>query len=211
MMEYFTKGGVLMWPLFILSILAMGVIIERLIYFVWLSRKESGIIERFSSLVEKGSLEECKRESQGHSGPFVDLIRRWMGLVEKGPGKVEEAVEHLGSNLLEEMERRLPILSVTAQVAPLLGLLGTVVGMIRAFLAVERMAGRVEPSVLAGGIWEALITTAFGLSIAIPSLLFYYYFESRVDYYERRLHRFGHQLIDLAEDMKNENSPSEEN
>jgi biopolymer transport protein ExbB len=207
----FAKGGVLMWPLFILSVLAVGVIIERLIYYIWMSRKDSGLIERLSLFLEQGDIGECEKECETGSGPFIELIRHWLALAKKGPKKLEEAVEHQGSSLLEEMEKRLPVLSVIGQIAPLLGLLGTVIGMIRAFLTVERMAGRVDAPALAGGIWEALITTAFGLSIAIPSLLFYYYFESRVDYYERRLHRFGHQLIDLAEDMKNEASPSEEN
>ena len=120
-------------------------------------------------------------------------------------------MEHLGSQLLEEMEKRLSVLSVTGQLAPLLGLLGTVIGMIRAFMKVQELGGRVNASSLAGGIWEALLTTAFGLSIAIPSLLFYYYFESKVDAYERKLHRIGHMLINLAEEIENETSSQKEN
>ena len=207
--EIFFKGGILMYPLLFLSILAGGVIIERLIYFFWLSRKEAGILNRLLSLTEAGDIANCERECEPGKGPFHNLFRSWLNLMKLNPARLEAEIEHLGSKLLEEMERGLSILSVTGQIAPLLGLLGTVVGMIRAFMVVENLGGRVNASVLAGGIWEALLTTAFGLSIAIPSLLFYYYFEKKVDGYEIKLHRLGHQLLHLAEGRKDGASTSE--
>jgi len=207
--EIFFKGGILMYPLLFLSILAGGVIIERLIYFFWLSRKEAGILDRLLSLTESGDIANCERECDPGKGPFHNLFRSWLNLMKLNPARLEAEIEHLGSKLLEEMERGLSILSVTGQIAPLLGLLGTVVGMIRAFMVVENLGGRVNASVLAGGIWEALLTTAFGLSIAIPSLLFYYYFEKKVDGYEIKLHRLGHQLLHLAEGRKDGASASE--
>jgi len=84
---------------------------------------------------------------------------------------------------VQELEKNIDILGIIAHVAPLLGLLGTVVGMIRAFMRIEELAGRVNASVLAGGIWEALLTTAFGLAVAIPSFVMYHYFNRRIDGY----------------------------
>ncbi len=207
----FFKGGVLMYPLLLLSIISFAVIIERAIFFFWLRLKDRGFLERLNQWLESGDLKKCQEECAQAKGPFHQLIKSWLSLLKQGPKKLEEVVEHLGSQLLEEMEKRLSVLSVTGQLAPLLGLLGTVIGMIRAFMKVQELGGRVNASSLAGGIWEALLTTAFGLSIAIPSLLFYYYFESKVDAYERKLHRIGHMLINLAEEIENETSSQKEN
>ncbi|MEA3493132.1 MAG: MotA/TolQ/ExbB proton channel family protein [Candidatus Margulisiibacteriota bacterium] len=89
----------------------------------------------------------------------------------------------IGPLVVQDLEKNIDILGIVAHVAPLLGLLGTVTGMIRAFMRIEELAGRVNASVLAGGIWEALLTTAFGLVVAIPSFVMYHYFNRRVDDY----------------------------
>ena len=84
---------------------------------------------------------------------------------------------------VKELEKRIDILGIIAHTAPLLGLLGTVTGMIRAFMVIESASGRVNPQLLAGGIWEALLTTAFGLMIAIPSFIAYHIFNNKLDKY----------------------------
>ena len=85
--------------------------------------------------------------------------------------------------IIQDLEKNVDILGIISHTAPLLGLLGTVMGMIRAFMRIEELAGRVNASVLAGGIWEALLTTAFGLMVAIPSFIMYHYFNRRADDY----------------------------
>jgi len=100
------------------------------------------------------------------------------------------------------MEKYLRILSVIAQSTPLMGLLGTVTGMIQAFMKVEEAGGRAGITALAGGIWEALLTTAFGLCVAIPSMIIYHYFEGRVDDYEKKIHRYVHDVINRAGEAK---------
>lgn len=87
---------------------------------------------------------------------------------------------------LQELEKNVDILGVIAHVAPLLGLLGTVTGMIRAFMKIEELAGQVSASALAGGIWEALLTTAFGLMVAIPSFVMYHWFNVKIDKYNEK-------------------------
>lgn len=95
----------------------------------------------------------------------------------------------VGPLMIQDLEKNIDILGIIAHVAPLLGLLGTVVGMIRAFMRIEELAGRVNASVLAGGIWEALLTTAFGLAVAIPSFVMYHYFNRKVDNYTLTLEK----------------------
>jgi biopolymer transport protein ExbB len=99
--------------------------------------------------------------------------------------KAGKKLQASGSNplSLQELEKNVDILGIVAHVAPLLGLLGTVTGMIRAFMKIEELAGQVSASALAGGIWEALLTTAFGLMVAIPSFIMYHWFNRKIDKY----------------------------
>lgn len=101
----------------------------------------------------------------------------------------EKMITKVGSLELQRLEKNLGSLAVIAHISPLLGLLGTVTGMIKAFMKIQALGGRVDASVLAGGIWEALITTAAGLSVAIPTLVAYYYFEGKVDGFEKEMRR----------------------
>ena len=94
--------------------------------------------------------------------------------------RVKEGNENAGTQEVSKLEKGLPILASVSGIAPLLGFLGTVTGMISAFMTIENLQGSANPSDLAGGIWEALVTTAFGLMVGIPALAFYNYFLSRV-------------------------------
>ena len=95
------------------------------------------------------------------------------------------------------MDKNLRGLAVIGNIAPLLGLLGTVTGMIRAFMKIQRLGGIVDASVLAGGIWEALITTAAGLSVAIPTLVAYHYFEGRIDNIASQIKDVASELLEI--------------
>ncbi|MEW5692139.1 MAG: MotA/TolQ/ExbB proton channel family protein [Candidatus Hydrogenedentota bacterium] len=145
MIEFLSKGGILMIPIFICSIIAVGIILERA-YCFW---KESKGLQKFIDYLQ--NLENKK-----------EILKT-------------------GSQKVRLLEKNLRGLAVIANVTPLLGLLGTVFGMIKAFIVIQNLGGGVDASVLAGGIWEALLTTAAGLSVAIPTSLFYHYFEGKAD------------------------------
>ena len=177
MIEFFRAGGPLMWPLLLLSVLSLAVLVERLLVF------QSNACPKFRETPEEAL--KAFSSAQGYES-FAEALKT---------GR-ETAVVSAGNAVVARLEARLSILSVIARLSPLLGLLGTVFGMIETFSAVASAPGGVEMTALADGIWQALITTAAGLSIAIPTILGLSYFESRVDDVAERLNRAGDLILD---------------
>ena len=122
------------------------------------------------------------------------MYKRQIHIHKRAHPEKEKIISRAGSRELRKLEKNLRGLGIIAHISPLLGLLGTVTGMIKCFMKIQELGGRVDAQVLAGGIWEALITTAAGLSIAIPAIIFYHYFEGKVD-------NFYHQMKDAAEEI----------
>ena len=173
-MDILLMGGWMMWPLTLISITATAIIVERLLLFSSF---------RFPPRNAPALLEEAVR---GNRAPLlaalenVERLRRFASLLSAdGPGK-EAALRIEGEAVVKALEARLPLLSILARLAPLMGLLGTVLGMIETFSEIANAQAGVNMNQLAGGIWQALITTAAGLIIAIPSLFFLHYFQTRV-------------------------------
>jgi biopolymer transport protein ExbB len=113
---------------------------------------------------------------------------------------VKEAIENAGSQEISKLEKGLPVLATVAGIAPLLGFLGTVTGMIAAFMTIQDLQGQANPADLAGGIWEALITTAFGLIVGIPALAFYNYFLSAVKKTVGEMETVANDVVDVVQD-----------
>lgn len=173
-MEWISKGGFFIWPILVLSVLSLWFLVDRAIYFwVRIPRINAGLM-----LICRGRDNGDKQP--GHLAP---LLQRALASGHGDTDLLELAVEQD----MIDAERRLTGLSVIAQAAPLLGLLGTVTGMIDVFQQIQDLSGQVNPSVLAGGIWEALITTAAGLTVAIPALVGYLYFRTRIGRWENYL------------------------
>ena len=175
-MDILLMGGWMMWPLTLISITATAIIVERLLLFSSF---------RFPPRSAPALLEEAVR---GNRAPLlaelenVERLRRFASLLSAdGPGK-EAALRIEGEAVVKALEARLPLLSILARLAPLMGLLGTVLGMIETFSEIANAQAGVNMNQLAGGIWQALITTAAGLIIAIPSLFFLHYFQTRVQH-----------------------------
>jgi biopolymer transport protein ExbB len=172
-MHWFAMGGVFMWPLLVCSLFAMYCILERL----WFFGLQLPRINR--------SLEQiCTGQPQ--PGGTCGHLSKVLTKVQDMRGVDSDLLELALERDLIDAERRLTGLNIVAQIAPLLGLLGTVTGLINAFRNIQA-AGAVNPAVLAGGIWEALLATVAGLCIAIPSLIAYVYFSSRVGRWENYL------------------------
>jgi len=176
MIDIFLKGGPVMWPILFCSILSLAIFFERL-YMIMKSRRyvwESISRYKVKPLTDEGSSTSC-------NGIVKDLL----SCTDNYSGNTLHDIEHrmyrFATVFIQSLEKRLNWLAIIGNVAPLLGLLGTVTGMIRVFMAIQDMQGQVNPSAIAGGIWEALITTAFGLIVAIPTLVAYHYFEDRID------------------------------
>lgn len=180
MLEIFNAGGLLMWPILICAIVAMGIILERF----WTLQRRSilppGLLSSVWKAHGRSALDAKKIDEIRKGSPLGRVLS--VGLINRHHDRdvMKEAIEEVGRQVAHELDRFLNTLGTIAAVTPLLGLLGTVIGMIRVFSTiVEHGVG--NPGQLAGGISEALITTAAGITVAIPALIFYRYLRGRVD------------------------------
>ncbi len=180
--EYFGKGGVLAWPLLAFSIVALAVFLERW----WTYHKALQDDEWFSTLLDrlsgadfKGAFDFIKGESHPFARVFLPVLEKIQTSGVPSRNTMEKLLTHYGQQEMRHLERHLPVLSTIGNVAPLLGLTGTVLGMVKAFMKIETLQGKVDASVLAGGIWEALLTTLFGLAVAIPTVIAHNWLSAR--------------------------------
>ncbi len=180
MYELIQAGGWLIWPIILCSIIAMAITVERL----WAYRRKRVVpdylLGEIWQLHKKGELSVSHSQSFKENSPLGQVLSAGLINMKHSREVMKEAIEEEGHQVVHELERYLNTLGTIAAIAPLLGLLGTVVGMIKVFSAITA-AGVGNPSVLAGGISEALITTAAGLSVAIPSLIAHRYLTGKVD------------------------------
>ena len=200
MFELIKAGGWLMVPIILCSIVAMTIIIERL----WMLRSARVVPENLVAQVwqlhRDGKLSSAHIATVRDGSPLGRILAA--GLVNRNHSReiMKESIEESGRQVVAQLERYLNTLGTIASIAPLLGLLGTVIGMIKVFSAIT-IAGVGNPTVLDGGISEALLTTAAGLSVAIPSLMFHRYFNGRVD---RLVVKMEEESLKIVEVMQGE-------
>jgi len=178
-MSLIQQGGIMMWPLILLSIPALGILIERFIFFL-----------SHPFPFSNGRLSPEELEEQNLFLPFFDSLSSGIPAEEK-----EEKATLAAKEILYAFGRRLDFLSTVATAAPLLGLLGTVVGMVQAFSKLAGAHGAMDISLLADGIWHALLTTAAGLVVAIPSLMAHQWFCSRTRDTAFEMEHYANQII----------------
>lgn len=180
MFELVQSGGWLMFPIILCSIISAAICTERF----WTLRRNQitpkNLLPQVWNSIKNNEMDARRlRELRGNS-PLGQILAAGINSHRRGRELMKENIEEVAGHVVHEMERYLNTLGTVAAISPLLGLLGTVIGMIKVFSAI-RLAGTGNAAVLAGGISEALITTAAGLSVAIPSLFFYRYFQRKVD------------------------------
>ena len=180
MLEILMQGGWLMLPILMCSVVALAIIAERF----WALNSEKIIPEKTLSsvwqLYKAGQLDKSRVQTLSLSSPLGKILASGINNQVHGREVMKESIEESGRQVIHELERYLNTLGTIASITPLLGLLGTVVGMITVFEDIT-LSGVGDPTILAGGISQALITTATGLSVGIPSLMFFRYFRGRVD------------------------------
>ena len=180
MLELIKAGGWLMVPILLCSVIAMAIVAER---FWTLQRKRitpGNLVVQVWQWAKSGNLNDDRIRALRRSSPLGRILAA--GLVNRDTSRamMKEGIEEVGRHVVHDLDRYLNTLGTIASITPLLGLLGTVIGMIKVF-AVITTQGVGNPGVLAGGISEALITTAAGLTVAIPTLMFHRYFRGHVD------------------------------
>ena len=179
MIEYFLKGGLLMYPLAASSLIALAVILEKAVHF-WGARTDRAHAEAVLQAAREGRFEQAEELCRAGPGPLARLLHA--ALAGRGLPRVdlENRLSRLGSVELKRLSHRLHWLELVGRIAPMLGLTGTVTGLTRAFRTVAALRQVTDPSLLASGIWEALITTIAGLFIGIPALIAYHLYDNRL-------------------------------
>lgn len=176
--ELFLKGGFMMWFILLASFVAVAIAVERILY---LRAAATGNARLKKKLSEINSGEQLLEIVRGIESPASAVVEAGLRNMTGGVARCAAAVMREGSRQRRMLEKNINAVGIISKITPLMGLLGTVIGMINAFMVIQSQRGMVEPTMLAGGIWEALLTTAAGLLVAIPALLIYHYLDGRVE------------------------------
>jgi len=193
-----TAGGLLMLPIIICSIIALAIIVERFMTLRESKVLPDNLVADVWRLASTKQLTEEKVREYQQASPLGRVIAAGLLNRHKDRDSMKEAIEEVGGQVAHELERYLNALGTIAAITPLLGLLGTVVGMIKVFTNITTV-GVGNPAQLAGGISTALITTASGLVIAIPALIFYRYYRGKVDGLVVGMEKESLKLVDVLQ------------
>ncbi|MFC1575614.1 MotA/TolQ/ExbB proton channel family protein [Gemmatimonadota bacterium] len=206
LLTLFADGGWMMYPLILCSLIALGVMIAKA-WTLWLAhRSTKNVLASVEEEARAGRIDEAIDVASATPGPAAAILLAGLKRIKGSSvaeGEVEQAVSTTGAIELGFLERGLVVLATVANVAPLMGFLGTVAGMILAFASIEA-AGEVEPALVAGGIKVALLTTATGLAIAIPVNIGYNYFVTRIDSLILDMEQGTQQILNLVWDFEKE-------
>lgn len=195
MIDLYLKGGALMHPILVASVIALATAIERGWFFRQIRGEAQGAFEALSERLRSRDPEGAIRMAEKMIGPVGLVLKEGLEHRDEGPEVVEEAMAIRGEALLQTVRRGIPLLALIASVSTMLGLLGTVVGLVEAFQQVAEMEARVSPALLASGIWAALITTVGGLFVAIPALIAHHYFQRKVSDLAFQIEHYGSELL----------------
>ncbi len=194
LLELFLKGGLVMWPILLCSLITVAVIIEKYIMLSKSNVDPKQLMVKIRSSLSRNDIASAVDACTKIKAPVANILKQGVINYKHGQQAVKEAIELAGKEEIFHLEKRLSVLANMAGTAPMLGFLGTVTGMITVFHTIEQLGGNVNPSILAGGIWEAMLTTAFGLFVGIPALYFYNYFVAKVN-------RFVFEIENSAEEF----------
>lgn len=200
MWDLINKGGPMMYLIVLASILAFGVVIER-VYALNKARIDADkFMDGIIGVLKRNKIIEAVEMCNKTPGPVAHIIKAGILKHDRSRPEIKEAVEEAAELEIPRLEKHLPILATIAHITPLLGLLGTVTGMIRSFQIIQSKAASmvpVNPGDLAGGIWEALLATVAGLSVAIPAYVAYNYLTSQVDGFVYDMEKSAMDLVNL--------------
>ena len=184
MWEMLQKGGPLMWPIVFCSFVAFVIVVERIIFLRRAYTDVRKFSEQIARSVKRNRIMDAIDLCEKTQGPIANVLKEGLLKHDRPRSEIREAIEDAAIHEVPLLERRMSILATIAHITPLLGLLGTVVGMVETFQVIQEKSSAsapVNPGDLAGGIWQALLTTVMGLCVAIPTYVAYNYLTSRVD------------------------------
>ena len=182
--DYLDKGGLVFLILLLFSTISISIILLKVFQFIYFnSIKVNDLDKQIRQSNNLNDMESFFSQSKNSNHPLIMILQKSTNIFKNNSLNDEQKSSEIKSEViqrLKKIESLLPTLDIIAQVSPLLGLLGTVIGMISSFNQLELGGSLVDPAVLAGGIWTALLTTAIGLVVAIPALISHHYFEKKI-------------------------------
>ncbi len=198
---WFSRGGIVMYPILLCSFAGIYIILER-----WLTLKKatppaSAFQIRLRKMLEGKNLQLAQEMCIQEITPIGRIVGAGLEKIHHGSMRVRQAMEDQGREEITHLERHLGILATIAGITPMLGFLGTVTGLVGAFQAVASAAGQPSPADLADGIWEALITTVFGLTVGIPAAMAYNYLVNKVLSVASSCERIARDTLDAIEEI----------
>ena len=201
----FAKGGFMMYALAMMSVYAITVIIFKVIQFRKSNVFDRAFIEPVLRDIKHGDRAQATKTLEGIKGPIARIMRVTFECVanrDMSQKSKEAEIARVGSADIRYLESHLRGLEMSAMIAPLMGLLGTVIGMINSFSKLSSAGARVDPSILAGGIWEALLTTAGGLAVAIPALAAHYVLDGVIEKVRATMKDVSVQILALEDEFR---------
>ncbi len=175
-LDLFDKGGIIVWVLAGYSVLGLSIVLERWLYYTWRGGARRNLETRIQASLSSGDFSTWRKRSCEYA-----IVFAMFNAAKTGVKDLARVGARIQSAELHRLERGLATLGLLGNTAPLLGLLGTIIGMIKAFMVIEQAGGKVDAAALAGGIWEAMLTTGVGLVIAIPLLILLHLLENSVE------------------------------
>jgi len=187
MFDFLAKGGILVGPILVCSMIALAIFLERLIRFSQIKLTGDGLLETITRHIARNEDEQACECACVSNTPMGRVLAQGMAVRDADLDTLETVLVHAAEEEIRGFSRYIQALATIGNITPLLGLLGTVIGMIKAFMVIQQMGGKVNAAVLAGGIWEAMLTTALGLAVALPTIVAHSYLLGRIHTYEARL------------------------
>jgi biopolymer transport protein ExbB len=206
MPEFLQKGGPLMWLLLLCSVVAVAVFLERAFYLHRAGVRVGEILRGLSNLLALGNVAEAAQECASTPGPAARVMRAVLLKHDLPRAELRDIAQDAGQLEVPKLERNLGLLVTIIYLAPLIGLLGTVVGLIEAFTAMSAHGGYATTAEVGTGVFQSLLTTAGGLAICIPTLLAYQYLSSRVNEIMHDMERAGIEIVNLLVDLRRSGS-----
>jgi biopolymer transport protein ExbB len=207
MPEYMQKGGPLMWLILFCSVLAGAVFLERITYFHRITVRVGEFMRGLANLIEHRRFAEAQMECASTPTPVTRVIHAAILRHQATRAELKDIVQEAGQLEVPRLERRLGLLATIGFIAPMIGLLGTIVGLIEAFVNISSQSGFAGATDIASGIYQSLLTTAAGLVVAIPCALGYSYLSARVNALLHDMERAGIEIVNLITEHRHAPGP----
>jgi len=207
-LDFLAKGGVLVGPILLCSVVALALFLERLVRLSRVNTNGHGLVAPITRCLENGEEQQAYELARQEDSPLGRILTQAIEVKHRDRETLKEVLAQAAERESRALSRYLQALATIGNITPLLGLLGTVLGMIKAFMVIQEMGGKVNAAVLAGGIWEAMLTTALGLAVALPTMVGHSYLSARVERYESELGDGIVSFLKATGRRTHENSPT---